>query len=696
MGALPAWVVMSIDVLARSAGIRSRDLSGLTNPLLVAFAYYLAAEAAFFIGTLSDTIFAPFWPPNTVLLCALLFTPPARWWIFIAAAFPAHAFAEYRIGMDTSAMLVAFVTNCLFAGASAWALQRFVGTTSIFETINKTSLYILITAVGTASIVALGGALVPILSGGNLHDYWIHWQQWYAANALGSVTLSPIAILALTNRRRPWLASMTAQQRLEALLLGILLIAICAIAFKPNILDIPRAYLPTILYSPLPFVALAAIRFGVRGASAAIVIVTMVLIWRVLNGPGPFVSGTPENTVFAMQVFLVTLSVLLLLLGAATDESRRASRLTEESEKRMALSAAAADTGIWQYRHDTDDFWLTDHCREMFGLGPGKRVTRETIVDSVYPDDRDTVANVLDDLDGDTTIEFRMPASDGNVRWYRLRASPQIGSDGDPTLVRGIVTNITERREAEAEAALQRQEIAHLMRVSMLGELSGGLAHELTQPLTAILSNAQAAKAMLRSARPAMPEVDEALDDIIAEDNRAGEVIHRLRNLLKKGESKFEDVDLNALVLSTLRLVNSELINRRIRVSTEFSIEPALTSGDAVQLQQILLNLLMNAAEAMHDTPPGRRRLKVDTTGSDAGWVELSVTDQGPGIAPSQINHLFQPFFTTKERGLGLGLVICSTIAKLHGGSIDLANNADGGLTATLRLPKDNVLGGAR
>jgi PAS domain S-box-containing protein len=687
---------MSVGVVARAAGIRSRDLSGLANPLLVAFAYYLAAEAAFFIGTLSDNIFAPFWPPNTILLCALLFTPPSRWWISIAAAFPAHAFAEYRVGMGTDAMLVAFVTNCLFAGASAWALQRFVGATSIFETINKTSLYILITAVGTSSLVALGGALVPILSGGRLNDYWIHWQQWYAANALGSVTLSPIAILALTNRRRPWLAAMTAQQRLEALVLGVVLIAICAIAFKPNIFDIPRAYLPTILYSPLPLVALAAIRFGVRGASGAIVIVTMVLIWRALNGPGPFVSGTPENTVFAMQVFLVTLSVLLLLLGAAIDESRRASRLTEESEKRMALAAAAADTGIWQYHRDTGDLWLTDHCREMFGLGRDKRVTHETIVDTVHPDDRDTVSDVLRDHDRDATVEFRMPESEGNVRWYRLRASPQIGSDGDPTLVRGIVTDITERREAEAEAALQRQEIAHLMRVSMLGELSGGLAHELTQPLTAILSNAQAAKAMLRTAQPAMPELDEALDDIISEDNRAGEVIHRLRNLLKKGESKFEDVDLNALVLSTLRLVNSELINRRIRVSTDFSVEPALASGDAVQLQQILLNLLMNAAEAMHDTPPARRRLKVHTTGSDADWVELSVTDQGPGISPSQINHLFQPFFTTKERGLGLGLVICSTIAKLHGGSIELANNTDGGITARLRLPKDNVLGRVR
>jgi PAS domain S-box-containing protein len=682
---------MSIGVAAAADDIGSRDLRRFAIPLVVAVAYYVAAEAAFFVGTLSDDIFAPFWPPNTVLLCAFLFTAPNRWWTFIAAAFPAHVIAEYGVGMGTAAMLVAYVTNGMFAGGSAWILQRLLGSSPVFETTHNAAVYILTIAVGAAGVVAIGGAFVPILSGGALRDYWLYWQQWFASNALGSLTLAPIAIIVLNERRKLWIRPTTQKQRLEALTICVALVAICAVAFKPNTFDIPRVYLPALLYLPLPIVALSAIRFGARGAGLSILIVTMVLIWRALNGPGPFISSSPENTVFAIQVFLIALAVLVLLLGAAIDESRHASRLTRESEERMAIAAAGADTGIWQYRSDTGDFWLTDHCHEMLGLELNTKVTREDLIAAVHPEDRDGMKEVLHNLDRESVLEFRVPEMDGGVRWYRLRARPHERSEGEPVTVSGLIANVTERREAEAEAARQRQEIAHLMRVSMLGELSGGLAHELTQPLTAILSNAQAARAMVAADAPNFADIAEVLDDIIAEDNRAGEIIHRLRNLLRKGESKFESIDLRELVLSTLRLLNSELIGRRVFADVDLPHDMASVSGDPVQLQQVLLNLILNAAEAMHDIPPARRKIFVRATTFDDDNVEVAVSDQGPGMPPSQIGQAFQPFFTTKKHGLGLGLAICSTIAKLHGGSIELANKTKGGLTVRLVLPKDSL-----
>jgi signal transduction histidine kinase len=682
---------MSVGVAAKADGIGSRDFKNLATALIVIVSYYLAAQAAFFIGTLSDNIFAPFWPPNSVLLCALLLLPLNRWWLVMAAAAPAHVIAEYGVGMGAAAMLIAFVTNCLFAGGSAWALRRTIGSPAIFETSNGTGAYIVITAMASG-LIAFPGAFVPILSGGSVHDYWLHWEQWFASNALGSLTLSPIAIVVFGAHGRPWLNAMDKAQRLEALLVCLVLVAVSAIAFRPNTFDIPRVYLPALLYLPLPVVAWAAIRFGVRGASAAILIVTMVLIGRALNGPGPFVDKTPEDSVFAIQAFLIALAVLVLLLGSAVDESRRASRLTKDSEERMALAAAGADIGIWQYQADTDDFWLTAHCRKMFGLDPRVTVTRETVLAKVHPEDRDGVAEVLNRPDREAVIEFRV-SSPGRTRWYRLRAKPDPRSEDDgPLRVNGLVANVTERKDAEAEASLQRQEIAHLMRVSMLGELSGGLAHELTQPLTAILSNAQAARAMLASDKPDLVDLADTLDDIIAEDNRAGEVIHRLRNLIRKGEAKFETLDLKSLVLSTLRLLNSELIGRRVSAHVDLPADLPTASGDPVQLQQILLNLILNAAEAMNDIPPARRRIVIGARSTGDDNIEIEVSDQGPGMAPSQIGQAFQPFFTTKERGLGLGLVICSTIAKLHGGSIELENNANGGLTARLLLPKDNVL----
>jgi PAS domain S-box-containing protein len=682
---------MSIGVAAQADGIGARDLKPLATALVIAISYYVAAEAAFFIGTLSDEIFAPFWPPNTVLLCALLIVSPGRWWLVFASAFPAHVIAEYGIGMDTTGMLVAFATNGLFAGGSAWVLRKTIGVTSIFDTTNSTAAYILITALAASGLVAFGGAFVPIFSGGALKDYWLHWQQWFASNALGSVTLSPLAIIALVSRRKSWFGSTTSRERLDALLTGMLLVVICAVAFRPNTFHISRVYLPALLYLPLPVVAWAAIRFGMRGASMAIMIVTIVLIWRALNGPGPFVATTPEESVFAMQIFLIALSLLVLLLGAAIDETRRASRLTKESEERMAIAAAGADTGIWQYHGDSGDFWLTDHCRQMFGFDDEQHVTREALLSAVHPEDREGVSEVLHNLDREDVVEFRVPLRDGTVPWYRLRARPHPRTEGDPVLVSGLVANVSERKEAEAEAALQRQEIAHLMRVSMLGELSGGLAHELTQPLTAILSNAQAARAMIAVNPPDLTDLADTLDDIISEDNRAGEVVHRLRNLMRKGEAKFEAVDPKTLVLSTLRLLNSELVGRRILAHVDLQPDIASVSGDPIQLQQILLNLILNAAEAVSDVPPARRRIFIGARSIDDERIEIFVRDQGLGMTPSQINQAFQPFFTTKERGLGLGLVICSTIAKLHGGSIELANSPNGGLTARLLLPRDNV-----
>jgi C4-dicarboxylate-specific signal transduction histidine kinase len=251
----------------------------------------------------------------------------------------------------------------------------------------------------------------------------------------------------------------------------------------------------------------------------------------------------------------------------------------------------------------------------------------------------------------------------------------------------GAFSDVTPRKLAEAEADVQRQEIAHLMRVSMLGELSGGLAHELTQPLTAILSNAQAGKMLLEKGNRSLSEIGNIFDDIIAEDERAGEVIHRLRGMLKKGEVKHETIDMTELISSTLQLLHSELIDRRMSVSFNNAADLPATRGDPVQLQQTMLNLLMNAMDATENVPPARRNISVSTTKTDDGGVEVRIYDRGSGLPREQEHEVFQPFFTTKKRGLGLGLSICTSIVKLHGGTLSLQNNVREGATAVFRLP---------
>ena len=194
----------------------------------------------------------------------------------------------------------------------------------------------------------------------------------------------------------------------------------------------------------------------------------------------------------------------------------------------------------------------------------------------------------------------------------------------------GIFVDITEQKAAEAEAALQRQELAHLMRVSVLGELSGAIAHEINQPLTAIQSNAETGLDLLAEKSPDLAEIRDVFEDIVHDNRRASEVIERLRNLLKKGERRSDPVDLNDLVNSTVALLNSELISRRINVKLDLAIALPAALGDPVQLQQVLLNLVMNAMDAMASTPTGARLVTISTRVTRGGAVEVLVRTAEP------------------------------------------------------------------
>jgi signal transduction histidine kinase len=263
-------------------------------------------------------------------------------------------------------------------------------------------------------------------------------------------------------------------------------------------------------------------------------------------------------------------------------------------------------------------------------------------------------------------------------------------------LIAYVLLQSRRRRAAEADVAEKRQEVTHLMRVSVLGELSGAIAHEINQPLTAILSNAQAALHLLAQEAPDLGEVRDAIDDIVHEDTRASDVIQRLRNLLRKGERKSEQIDLNDLVNSTIALLKNELIDRRIEVETDLASGLPATSGDPVQLQQVLLNLFMNAMDAMGSIPTARRRVMVSTRAAEGGALQLLIRDRGPGFAQGDPALLFKPFHTSKEHGLGLGLTICSTIAQAHGGKLTLANHQDGGAVAVFSLPARELLVAAK
>jgi PAS domain S-box-containing protein len=365
-------------------------------------------------------------------------------------------------------------------------------------------------------------------------------------------------------------------------------------------------------------------------------------------------------------------------------------RLLLASEERMTFAAAATNIGLWHFDRDTNKLWATEHCRMLFGLKKDVPLTREALLATVHPDDLEIARRSMQrsfETEKSSSSDVRIVLPDNEVRWIRMRARSYPEDKGRSQQLGGIFVDVTEQKLAEAEAALQRQEIAHLMRVSVLGELSGSIAHEINQPLTAILSNAQAALHLLAQKQPDLGEIRDALEEIVQEDNRAGEVIHRLRHLLKKGERKLESVNINDLVRSTTSLLHSELIGREISVRLDLENRLFLTSGDSVQLQQVLLNLVMNGMDAMASTPVDRRHILISTRGMESGSVDVRVIDRGHGIRPLENGRLFEPFYTTKEHGLGLGLAICSTIIQAHGGRLTLVNHESGGAIAMFSLP---------
>jgi signal transduction histidine kinase len=298
-----------------------------SRPLLVAVAYYLGAEAAFLVGTLSDKVFAPFWPPNVILFCALVFVPYRRWWLYIAFSFPAHVIAELGVGMTWPPLIVAFATNCSVAAMNAFGVRYLLGEPPWFDNFRKAISYVMLTAVASPAIVAFGGAFVRSDGIGDLDNYWTFWAQWYAGNALVFLSVGPVLLAWFGDRPKRWWELALNEHLAEGTLLAMGLVLTSIVAFKVGAWAV-RGLLPAILYLPLPLLLWAAVRFGARGASAAILAVTVVSIWLTLNGAAIFVDADAERSVLALQLFLAGLAVPILVLGATMDGLRRAELMT--------------------------------------------------------------------------------------------------------------------------------------------------------------------------------------------------------------------------------------------------------------------------------------------------------------------------------------------------------------------------------
>jgi PAS domain S-box-containing protein len=304
---------------------------------------------------------------------------------------------------------------------------------------------------------------------------------------------------------------------------------------------------------------------------------------------------------------------------------------------------------------------------------------------------------VIDTLQERFIPEERITNGGGRVRWLQTVKRPIIESDGSAKQVLGVSTDITQRKKTEIELREQRVELAHVARISTMGELAASLAHELNQPLTAILSNAQAALRFLSSKPADIEEVHEILQDIVEDNRRAGEVIRRMRALVKKEGIEFASLDFTGLIRDVVALVHSDAILQNTKLSLRLKDDLPTVLGDKVQLQQVVLNLLLNAFDAMKDYSPLEREVEVHVEPYGDKMIKVAVSDRGTGLSLDKLDKIFEPFYTTKGEGLGMGLSICRSIIDGHGGNLWAENNPDRGATFYFTVPIDGdgrVIGG--
>ena len=794
----------------------------LNSPAAAALALVATACGYYFGAWLAlalrypSSVHSVLWPPNAIVLAALLLFPVRLWGLVLIAVLPAHVLVVAPAVWPWPAVLGLFATNTSQAVLGAVLVNRY---SRRFDSAGAFVVIFIAGAVFFAPLV-LSFADVGILHvTGLIGDYWAAWQERFLSNAASIIIFVP-PILAAAREWRSWRRPRL-KRCAEALLLVCCFAALGSIVMFAE--SISSSWLPLMLCTLLPLLLWAALRFGKGGASCALLGLVAVTMGSITHWPAG--AGAQEE-IMMLQAFFLLVSIPVLYLAALHGDLRQYVQALDSTNQRYRLATAAGSVGVWEWVPQSGSLILDPQLKKLLGHEDHEIQNRvDAWLSHMNPEDGERMVKLAGAYARGEVLAFedehRMLHADGSTRWFLSRGKLVPHAAGEPVRVLGTSIDVTERRRiaeelrsletlwaamlaslsehiaivdrlgtvmavndgwlrfrsetakgkferspiganylhacrrggddaevaragagiaavldgsepsfrmeydssvsttprwfefsviplrhpeggavlshrdvtrrkrAEIDAEQQRQELTHLTRVGILGQLSGTLAHELNQPLTAILSNAQAVQRFLSREPLDVEELRVALADIVEADKRAGDVIRRLRDMLKKGEAQFRPVDLDGVVKDALELAHSDLVVRGVTTTCRLASDLPTVRGDRVQLQQVLLNLIANACEAMVDTEPGARELTIAATLEGGSVIQISVADSGSGIAADVHARLFEPFVTTKLQGLGLGLPICSSIVTAHGGYMKAVDNPRGGATFLVTLPID-------
>jgi two-component system, LuxR family, sensor kinase FixL len=641
--------------------------------LLTAVGYYVGSLIGFTL-TFQPHPVSVLWPPNSILLAALLLVPPRAWVVVLLAALPAHIAAQLQSHIPLPMMFCYFISNSCEAIIGAGCIRYLIRGPVRFESLHSTTIFCIFGAlVGPFLSSFLDAGFVQLNHWGVGH-YWEIWRVRFFSNVLAELTFAPAILIWFGQRGRRQKHAF--KQWAEAGLLFLGLLAVCFLAlYKEGALNAPVWFC-----APVPFLLWAALRFGRRGTGSAILIVTFLTIWSAAHGHGPFTTNSPEENARSIQLFLIVMAIPFLFLAAGIAERRTAEERFTKAFRANPDAASITRLSDGMYL-DVNEQWLA-----MFGYTRDEVIGRTVFELNIYASLADH-AEMIERMARDEIVrDFESSMRIKNGKVLRILLSAELVETAGDTCLIAVARDVTDVKRVE-EA---NRNLAHASRLAVVGELTSSIAHEINQPLGAILSNADAAEMLLESESPPLDELRKILVDIRNDDMRASETIRSIRMLTRKHKMQLESLEFDEVASEVLRLVSSEARRRNVSLLTDLRAAPATIFGDRVHLQQVLMNLILNGMEAMAETPEMRRQLLVRTKKNGAQKVQVSVTDSGHGISPKNLPRLFESFYTTKDNGMGLGLAIARSIVDFHGGEICAENNDQGGATFRFDLPLNN------
>lgn len=791
---------------------------------LTAVGYWAGAKIGFAL-TPSSQPTASLWPPNALLLAALLLVPTRYWWVVLLGALPAHLLVELGSGVPLRMVMSWFVSNASEAVLGAYLVRRFNGPRPQLDTVRALGVFVLFATFFASFASSFLDAGFVVLNGWGTADYWSVWHNRFFANVLSIQTIVPV-ILAWDARAYRAVRTAPTARVIEGTSLALTLLIVCGAAFvAPDLWRIG----PVMLYAPLPLLLWAAVRFGIPGLSLALLGVTVTAVWGVVRGTGPFTTIATGGSALSVQIFLVLIAVPLSMLATVIQERRRVEEAAREGERllslsiggarigvwsydleaqilravghagallgmvspdgdrpcadwmeqihpedreqvrehfrvaslptaardehgdtpvqesifrfrqednstrwilnratvlrrpdggayrmtgvniditerrrvdlalregieRMELAAATAKIGFWSIELASEELWVSSHCYALLGMEEGTPEARDAVEALIRATASREDTDALATVEGDGLHEYEMliAAADGVERWIAASARRVHGPDGSTLRIIGMIRDITDQRRAERAVRQQRAELTHLSRVSLVGELAAAIVHEVGQPIGAVTLNAQAAERLLERDGVSRDMLREIVQEILRDNQRAVAEIRQLRDLVRRAETVRERLDMRQVVREALVIARRELTNEGIQVGLTLADDVPPIVGNKAQLQQVLLNLILNARDAMVEMPPAHRALQVTVEKGEGDTAHVALADAGSGITSERIDEMFEPFVTSKRHGLGLGLAISRSIVVEHGGALR-AERGEVGAIFHLTLPAAEV-----